>query len=90
MRDHAPRAGAHGLVLAHVSGARAEAASLTFTWLYPRILGNGVGQAERIRNAALAAASTLEPVHQALQREVLRGVKTILDPAAILNPPASP
>src|SRR5258706_227473 len=49
MRSHAPRAGAHGLVLCEVGPARADGATLTFTWLYPRILDDGLTQAENIR-----------------------------------------
>ncbi|HET7083569.1 MAG TPA: FAD-binding oxidoreductase [Rhizomicrobium sp.] len=83
MREHAPRAGAHGLVLAHLSGARADSASLTFTWLYPRILGDGITQARQIRLAALAASAVSG---NDLRQEILRGAKKSLDPEAILNP----
>jgi len=88
MRNHAPRANAHGLVLCRLSAARGESATLTFTWLFPRILTDGIAQAERIRNAAMAAASIFDPVHHGLQRDVLRGVKQVLDAKAILNPGA--
>jgi len=88
MRSHAPRANAHGLVLCRLSGACSDSATLTFTWLFPRVLTDGVAQAERIRNAAMAAASTLDPVHHGLQREVLRGIKQVVDGKAILNPDA--
>jgi alkyldihydroxyacetonephosphate synthase len=89
MRNHAPRANAHGLVLCRLSAARSEGATLTFTWLFPRILTDGIAQAEHIRNAAMAAASTLDPVHHGLQRDVLRGIKQVVDAKAILNPSAS-
>jgi alkyldihydroxyacetonephosphate synthase len=88
MRNHAPRANAHGLVLCRLSAAHGESATLTFTWLFPRILADGIAQAERIRNAAMAAASIWDPVHQGLQRDVLRGVKQMVDAKAILNPGA--
>jgi len=84
MRSHAPRAGAHGLVLCHVSAANPEGATLTFTWLFPRILDGGIAQAQNIRQAALAAA---QPRHgHTLEHDVLRGIKQTLDPSGILNP----
>jgi alkyldihydroxyacetonephosphate synthase len=88
MRNHAPRANAHGLVLCRTSAARGDSATLTFTWLFPRILTDGIAQAARVRNAAMAAASIFDPVHQGLQRDVLRGVKQVVDMKAILNPGA--
>jgi len=88
MRNHAPRANAHGLVLCRLSGARSDSATLTFNWLFPRILTDGVAQAERIRNAAMAAASSVDPVHHGLQRDILRGIKQVVDAKAILNPGA--
>jgi hypothetical protein len=88
MRNHAPRVNAHGLVLCRLSAARSDSATLSFTWLFPRILTDGIAQAERIRNAAMAAASIWDPVHQGLQRDVLRGVKQVVDAKAILNPGA--
>jgi alkyldihydroxyacetonephosphate synthase len=85
MRNHAPRPGAHGLVLCEVGPAAADGAILTFTWAYPRILDDGIRQADSIRQAALAAAqagSKPDP----LARQALAGVKRVLDPRAILNP----
>ena len=84
MRSHPPRPGAHGLVLCRVSAASPEGATLTFTWLFPRILDGGIAQAQNIRQAALAAARPAQ--NQALEREVLRGIKQTLDPKGILNP----
>jgi alkyldihydroxyacetonephosphate synthase len=84
MRSHAPRAGAHGLVLCEVGPARIDGATLTFTWFYPRILDNGLAQAEAIRHAALNAAQLTG--NGALAREALIGIKCALDPKAILNP----
>jgi hypothetical protein len=84
MRNHAPRPGAHGLVLCHVGAARPDGAVLTFSWLFPRILEDAVSQAQAIRRAALAAASVEES--KELERDVLGGIKRVLDPGAILNP----
>jgi hypothetical protein len=36
----------------------------------------------------MAAASIWDPVHQGLQRDILRGVKQVVDAKAILNPGA--
>jgi alkyldihydroxyacetonephosphate synthase len=84
MRNHAPRPGARGLVLCQVGPARPDGATMTFTWLFPRILEDGISQAQNIRRAALAVAqgSSEEP----LEREVLRNIKRSLDPKTILNP----
>jgi alkyldihydroxyacetonephosphate synthase len=86
MRNHVPRAGAHGLVLCHVGPARADGATMTFTWLFPRILEDEIAQAQNIRRAALAASATPDPDSEKLEREVLRGIKHALDPQNILNP----
>lgn len=84
MRHHAPRPGAHGLVLCHVGSSRCDGAVLTFTWLFPRILDNAIVQAQAIRQAALAAAS-IESGEE-WERGVLAGIKRVMDPGAILNP----
>ena len=84
MRGHAPRPGAHGLVLCHVGAARSDGAVLTFTWLFPRILDDAIPQAHNIRQAALAAAAIQG--HTELERDVLAGIKRVLDPRGILNP----
>jgi alkyldihydroxyacetonephosphate synthase len=84
MRSHAPRTGAHGLVLCHVGPGRPEGATMTFTWLFARRLGEEIAQARSIRQAALAASAM--PVAGAVEREVLRSVKAALDPKTILNP----
>ncbi|HTC83869.1 MAG TPA: hypothetical protein VK683_05910, partial [Rhizomicrobium sp.] len=83
MRSHAPRPGAHGLVLCEAGPARADGATLTFTWLYPRILDDSLNQAENIRRAALVAS---QGASATLAREALIGVKRTLDPNGILNP----
>ena len=67
-----------------VGPARIDGAALTFTWLYPRILDNGLAQAEAIRRAGLSAAQGAG--NGALAREALIGIKCALDPKAILNP----
>jgi alkyldihydroxyacetonephosphate synthase len=87
MRSHAPLPGAHGLVLCEVGPARADGATLTFTWLYPRILDNSLSQAEAIRRAALTAAQGTQG-GGTLALEALVGIKCALDPKAILNPGA--
>jgi hypothetical protein len=84
MRNHAPRPGAHGLVLCHVGSARPDGAVLSFTWLFPRILDNAVPQAQAIRQAALAAASIESNTEW--ERDVLAGIKRVVDPQAILIP----
>jgi alkyldihydroxyacetonephosphate synthase len=84
MRNHAPRPGAHGLVLCHVGAARGDGAVLTFTWLFPRILDDAIAQAQTIRQAALTASASEENME--LERDVLSGIKRVLDPDAILNP----
>ena len=84
MRQHAPRPGAHGLVLCHVGSPRSDGAVLTFTWLFPRILDDAIAQANAIRQAALAAASVESG--KDWEREVLAGIKRVVDPGAILNP----
>jgi len=83
MRSHAPRPGAHGLVLCEVGPGRSDGATLTFTWLYPRILDGGIAQAENIRRAALVA---VQEAPSGLAREILVGVKCALDPRGVLNP----
>jgi alkyldihydroxyacetonephosphate synthase len=85
MRNRSPRPGAHGLVLAEVGPAKSDGATITFTWLYPRILDDGLGQADHIRRAALAAAQGATSAN-AVAHDVLSGLKRILDPKAILNP----
>ena len=85
MRNHAPRPGAHGLVLCEAGPAAPDGATLTFTWVYPRILDDGIRQADSIRQAGLTAAQAgTKP--DPLARQALAGVKRALDPKAILNP----
>jgi alkyldihydroxyacetonephosphate synthase len=86
MRSRVPRAGARGMVLCHVAHARSDAATLVFTWLFPRILEDGVAQAQAIRQAALNVIAALGDTDAGLARDVLAGIKQTLDPAGILNP----
>jgi alkyldihydroxyacetonephosphate synthase len=86
MRSRVPRAGASGMVLARVAHASSDAATLVFTWLFPRILEDGVAQAQAIRQAARDAIAALGVTDEALARDVLSGIKQTLDPAGILNP----
>ena len=71
--------------MATMVGRDRELATLTFTWLYPRILDNSLSQAEAIRRAALTAAQGTQG-GGTLAREALIGIKCALDPKAILNP----
>ena len=84
MRNHAPRPGAHGLVLCQVGPARPDGATMTFTWLFPRILDDEINQAQTIRHAALAVAQGASD--ETLKQNILRSIKKSLDPKAILNP----
>jgi hypothetical protein len=59
---------------------------MTFTWLFPRNLEDGIAQAQNIRRAALAVAQYSG--HGTLEQEGLRSIKRSLDPKAILNPGA--
>lgn len=86
MRKRVPRAGAGGMVLCHVAHASCDAATLAFTWLFPRILEDGVAQAEGIRQAARDAIAALDDRQAGLTRDVLASVKQTLDPAGVLNP----
>lgn len=53
MRETAPRPGAHGVVLTHISHSYSDGASLYFTYIFPRALsGDDVEQWRRIKRAA--------------------------------------
>lgn len=52
MRAKAPTKGAHGIVLAHISHAYHDGASLYFTYVWPRDLNDPVGQWRVIKGAA--------------------------------------
>lgn len=83
MRAHAPLPGAHGLVLAQVSGARADGADITFTCIYPRKLDDALAQAQAIHQAGLDCVS---PPPDAPSRLAMRATKQALDPENILGP----
>jgi alkyldihydroxyacetonephosphate synthase len=67
MRQQVPRQGARGVVLAHVSHAYADGASLYFTFLFARRLDEEIAQWQAIKRAgmeaALAAGGTLSHHH---------------------------
>jgi alkyldihydroxyacetonephosphate synthase len=52
MRATAPAQGARGLVFAHISHSYHDGASLYFTYIFPRDLGDEIGQWKRIKAAA--------------------------------------
>jgi alkyldihydroxyacetonephosphate synthase len=84
MRAHAPKDGAHGLVLGQMRGSRSDGADLVLTALYPRSLNDDVAQAQAIREAAQTAIvqQTGAPVRPAT--DVSRAIKLVLDPKGIL------
>jgi alkyldihydroxyacetonephosphate synthase len=86
MRVHAPRPGAHGLILCSVTEARHDCASLGFTFVYPRSLKDDVAQALAIRRAGENALAAHAPPHNQLSADLMRGIKQLLDPSGILNP----
>ena len=52
MRETAPRPGAHGVVLCHISHSYPDGASLYFTFFFPRALGAEIEQWRAIKKAA--------------------------------------
>jgi hypothetical protein len=82
MRAHPPVAGAHGLVLAHVTDPRIDGAQLTMTWLFPRNLEEEVAQATAIRQAALAVLG--RNAAQGLEQQMRSAIKRTVDPKNIL------
>ncbi|HWA01952.1 MAG TPA: FAD-binding oxidoreductase [Rhizomicrobium sp.] len=52
MRETAPRAGAHGIVLCHISHSYPDGASLYFTYIFPRALDSEIEQWRLIKQAA--------------------------------------
>jgi alkyldihydroxyacetonephosphate synthase len=52
MRETAPRPGAHGLVMGHISHSYEDGASLYFTYVFPRALDDELGQWRKIKSAA--------------------------------------
>lgn len=104
MRANAPREGAHGIVMCHLSHSYHDGASLYFTFIFPRTLENELAQWQAIKTAASRAivshGGTISHHHGIgedhrdymvdekgpLGIEILRAVKTALDPHGILNP----
>lgn len=104
VRETAPREGAHGVVMCHLSHSYPVGASLYFTYIFPRAIDDDVAQWKKIKSAAteaiLANGGTLSHHHgvgqdhlpwmarekSELGLEVLRAVKTALDPEGIMNP----
>jgi alkyldihydroxyacetonephosphate synthase len=50
--EHAPRKGARGIVMCHLSHSYPDGASLYFTYIFPRALGNEIAQWQAIKTAA--------------------------------------
>jgi alkyldihydroxyacetonephosphate synthase len=104
IRETAPRPGAKGIVMCHISHAYPTGASLYFTYIFPRALDGEIAQWRTIKKAAsdaiAANGGTLSHHHGvgedhlpwmaqekgALGIELLRAIKTTLDPKGILNP----
>ncbi len=102
--ETAPRPGAHGIVMCHISHSYPDGASLYFTYIFPRALDGEIAQWQAIKTAAsdaiVANGGTISHHHGvgedhlrwmtaekgALGLEVLRAIKTTLDPNDILNP----
>jgi alkyldihydroxyacetonephosphate synthase len=57
MRETAPRPGAHGVVLCHISHSYPDGASLYFTYIFPRNLGGEIAQWQAIKKAASDAVA---------------------------------
>ena len=85
MRAGAPRAGAHGLVMAQVSDTVHEGAKPRFTLIYPRMLGSDVAQAEAVHDAALKVLGELTGPGDALEQGLRARIKQTLDPKHILS-----
>ena len=67
MRETAPRPGAHGIVLCHISHSYRDGASLYFTTIFPRALDGEIAQWRAIKKAAsdaiLAHGGTISHHH---------------------------
>lgn len=55
IRETAPRPGAHGIVMCHISHSYPDGASLYFTYIFPRALDGEIAQWEAIKRAATDA-----------------------------------
>jgi alkyldihydroxyacetonephosphate synthase len=87
MRLHAPREGAHGLVLAQVAGARHDGADLCCSFIFPRRLDGDIAQAQAVRQAALDVLGAQARAGSPLETDIRRAVKSVLDPKNILGTP---
>ena len=67
MRETAPRPGAHGVVMSHISHSYPDGASLYFTYFFPRALGSELAQWQAIKKAAsdaiVASGGTISHHH---------------------------
>ncbi len=82
MRQQSPRTGSHGLVLAQVSGISPDGAQLRLTMIFPRVLGDGVAQAQAVRDVAEKAFAGPEPA--LLDTQLQQAIRQVLDPKGIL------
>ena len=55
IRETAPRPGAHGIVMCHISHSYPDGASLYFTYIFPRALDSEIAQWQAIKTAATDA-----------------------------------
>ena len=55
IRETAPRPGAHGIVMCHISHAYPDGASLYFTYIFPRALDGEIAQWQAIKKSATDA-----------------------------------
>ncbi|HTT98132.1 MAG TPA: FAD-binding oxidoreductase [Rhizomicrobium sp.] len=67
MRETAPRPGAQGVVMSHISHSYPDGASLYFTYFFPRALGSELAQWQAIKKAAsdaiVASGGTISHHH---------------------------
>lgn len=84
MRAHAPRDGAHGLVLGQVRNPRSDGADLVLTAVWPRLLNGDVEQAQAIRDAAQAAITEQTGAATRPASDLTRAIKLVLDPKGVL------
>ncbi len=82
MAEHAPRKGAHGMVLGALSAPGRHDARLTLTWVFARKLGEEAGQIHAIRARAM---SVLVPSTDALAATARRAAGRALDPNGIMR-----
>ena len=83
-REHAPRPGAHGLVLSQVCNPRSDGADLVLTAIWPRLLNEDVAQAQAIREAAQKAILEQTGAVTRPASDIIRAIKLVLDPKGVL------